>query len=95
MVNIARADSPPRKSKKRPLRPIWVQRPFSMTETAYSKHKEPDRGHQRVGVSQDSYVHLEAVEETRNQVSKPGENGDFGKVRLHGGKQQKDVLENL
>ena len=48
-----------------------------------------------MAVSQDSYVHLEAVEEANNQVSKPGENGDSGKVRLHGGKQQEDVLENL
>lgn len=40
-----------------------------------------------MAVSQDSSVHLEAVEETNNQVSKSGENGDSGKVCLHGGIQ--------
>ena len=48
-----------------------------------------------MAVSQDSYVHLEAVEEANIQVSKPGENGESGKVRLHGGKQLEDVLDTL
>ena len=51
-----------------------------------SKHEEPDRGHKRVVVSSNPYVHMETMEEAKDQTEKSYENGNPRVLCAYGGK---------
>ena len=58
------------------------------------KHEEPDRRPQRMAVSADTYVHLEAVETAKDKETASHKSGDSGILCAHGGKQSERLLEN-
>ena len=51
-----------------------------------SKHEEPDRWHKWVAVSSNPYVHMETMEETKDQTKKSYEDGNPGVLCTYGGK---------
>ena len=50
-----------------------------------SKHEEPDRGYKRVAVPSNPNVHMETVEETKDQTEKSYENGNSRVLCTYGG----------
>ncbi len=57
-----------------------------------SEHEEEHRRHQRMALSQDTYVYMETVEETENQAAKSDENGSAERFGMESGNEQTGIL---